>query len=156
MSSVLRSLAVPKTNVTNVTIPYTLGYQDTPSTILPMPYTVTNGVLDIAVQDNTAQKLLTPGFYEGTQTVDTQASVMGGLAPVSSLGPGMITFLKNYIAWDNNISEYNLVTNIEIYNAPTMTKLRFNYIRTQSLYRINVIPAPVKTTPNPCSGHNLA
>ena len=161
--SVLRSLAVRKTEVTNVGTPHTLSYYDTTVDIggdtgwyVPIPFTVSNGVLDIAVIDGVAAELLNPNTYNydvGSYT-DLQASVMGGLAPVSSLGPNMIAFLKNYITeyeTDDVEEDYNDVTNIEIYNAPTMTKIRYNYIYSFQLYKFSNV-APVKTTPDPVSG----
>ena len=153
--SVLRSLAVPKTAVTNVTTPNTLSYDDNLiGDYLPIPYTVSNGVLDIALIDNVAVDLLNPTTYDGdfNNQPDFQASVMGGLAPVSSFGPNMVTFLKNFIAANNgDVADYNLVSNIEIYNAPTMTKIRYNYIREENVYQFSDV-APAKSTPDPVWG----
>jgi hypothetical protein len=116
---------------------------------------VSNGVLDIAIQDNVAENLLNPEeFYDfddndQNQQVDFQASLIGGNLPVDSLGPNMLTFLKNFIAnYETNTSNYNLVTNIQIYNAPTMTKLRFNYINNEYTYKFDDV-APAKATPDP-------
>ena len=152
--SVFRTFAVPKTSVTNVVTPLTLSYFDNiVEDYLPIPYTVRNGVLDIAIQDNVTADLLTPAtFVSDFDPNDFQASVMSGLSPVSSLGPNMVTFLKNYIA-DNygDATDFNLVTNLEIYNAPTMIKLRFNHIRQDRTYQFDTV-APVQTTPDPVAG----
>lgn len=154
MSSALRSLAIPKTAVTNVTTPNTISYYDNDlEDSYPIPFTVSNGVLDISVQDNVTVDLLTPETFTGDFNNQPyfQASVMGGLAPVSSLGPNMVTFLKNFIAWEyDNATDYNLVTNIEIYNAPTMTKIRINDIPDENTYQFSNV-APLKTTPDPVS-----
>jgi len=155
MSSVIRSTAIAKTAVTNVTTPNTLSYQDNVSNdTVPIPFTLRNGVLDIAVQDNVMADLLTPGTFTDnfSDQPDFQASVMGGLSPVSSLGPNMITFLKNFIARENtNATDYNLVTDLAIYNAATMTKIRYNYIRDENTYQFSDV-APVKVTPDPVAG----
>jgi hypothetical protein len=158
MSSVLRSLAVAKTAVTNVVTPHTIVYDDTEvGEYLPIPFTVSNGVLDIAIQDNVTVDLLTPGtftdsFNDNNNQPDRQASIMGGLAPVSSLGPNMLTFLRNFIAWENgSANDYNLVTNVAIYSAPTMTKIRFNYIPDEYTFYFSDV-APSKSTPDPVSG----
>ena len=155
--SVSRSFAVAKTLPTNVVTFNTLSYED--NTIndgyVPIPFTVTNGVLDINIQDNVTADLLTPGTFDDNfeNQSSYQGSIMGGLKPVSSLGPNMLTFLKNFIADEEsgNADDYNLVTNIEIYNAPTMTKMRYNYLGSDNAYKFDV-KAPVKTTPNPVKG----
>lgn len=152
--SALRAFAIPKTSVTNVVTPQTISYYDNVlNDYLLIPFTTVNGVLDIAVQDNVTVDLLTPGSFTGDfADPDFQASVMGGLSPVSSLGPNMLTFLKNFIADEyDDATDFALVTNIEIYNAPTMTKIRYNYIRDENTYQFDTV-APVKTTPDPVSG----
>ena len=152
-----RAYAVPKTSPTNVVTPNTISYYDNEEDdYLPIPFTVNNGVLDIAVQDNVTVDLLTPGTFTDDFRNDPsfQASIMGGLSPVTSLGPNMLTFLKIFIAEQENIaSDYNLVTNIEIYNAPTMTKIRFNYISEENTWEFHTV-APVKSTPDPISGNS--
>jgi len=158
MSSTFRSFAVAKTAITNVTTPNTISYYDNElGDYYPIPFTVSNGVLDIAVQDNVTIDLLTSTQADFTDDFNEQpnfqASVMGGNSPVSSFGPNMLTFLKNFIANHyTNADNYNLVTNIEIYNAPTMTKLRINDIPEESTYYFSN-EAPVKTTPDPVSGN---
>lgn len=148
---------MPKTCPTNVVTPNTISYFDTEEgDYLPIPFTTTNGVLDIAVQDNVTEDLLTPADYvdDFQNDPEFQASIMGGLYPVTSLGPNMLTFLKNFIAaYETNVSDYNLVTNIEIYNAPTMTKIRFNYIDEENTWQFDTV-APVKSTPDPVSGNS--
>lgn len=151
MSS-FRTFGAKKTTPTNVTTPNTLSYYDNGvNDYFPIPFTVRDGVLDIAIQDNVTSDLLTPGTFTGdfNEQPDFQASLIGGNHVVESLGPNMLTFLKNFIAWNyNTANDYNLVTDIEIYNAPTMTKLRFNYIPEENTYRFDTV-APVKTTPDP-------
>jgi hypothetical protein len=153
--SAFRSFAAAKTTPTNVTTPNTISYyDDIVADDVPIPFTVSSGVLDIAIQDNVTANLLTPGTFTDTfsNQPDVQASIMGGLFPVSSLGPNMLTFLKIFIADnDGTTSDYDLVTNIEIYNAPTMTQIRYNYIVDERSYQFDTV-APVKTTPNPVSG----
>lgn len=156
MSS-LRTFAVPKTSPTNVTTPNTTSYYDNNiNDYVPIPFTTMNGVLDIAVQDNVTVDLLTPASFTSdfNNQPNFQASIMGGLSPVSSLGPNMLTFLKNFIADQyGNATDYALVTNIEIYNASTMTKIRYNYIGDENTYQFDTV-APVKTTPDPVSGNS--
>jgi len=152
--SVSRSFSVAKTLPTNVSNLSTLSYYDDElGEDIPIPFIVKDGVLDINIQDNVNADLLSPGTSISISSGSGfQVSVMGGLKPVSSLSTNMITFLKNFIAQDEtNASNYNLVTNIEIYNAPTMTKVRFNYIYDDRAYQFHNEP-PVKTTPDPVSG----
>lgn len=155
MSSALRSMAIPKTNVTNIGTVNTIAYEiGTTNVYLPIPFTVSDGVLDIAIQDDVLAELLTPGSISNdfNNEPSFQGSVMGGLSPVSSLGPNMIIFLKNFIAdEEGSVTDYNDVTNIAIYNAPTMTKLRFNTIEQDAAWEFSTT-APVRTTPNPVSG----
>jgi hypothetical protein len=153
--SVSRSFSIAKTLPTNVVTFNTLCYDDNIiNDYVPIPFRVTNGVLDINIQDNVTVDLLTPGTFDNDfeNQSDLQGSIMGGLKPVSSLGPNMLTFLKNFIAdYEDNVSDYNLVTNIEIYNAPTMTKMRYNYLGSDNAYQFDD-KAPVKTTPDPVRG----
>uniref|UniRef100_A0A6C0HK10 Uncharacterized protein n=1 Tax=viral metagenome TaxID=1070528 RepID=A0A6C0HK10_9ZZZZ len=155
--SASRAYAIAKTVPTNVTTVNTISYYDNEvGDSLPIPFTVSNGVLDIAVQDNVMIDILTPESFvdDFNNQCDLQASIMGGLFPVSSLGPNMVTFLKIFIAnEEDSATDYNLVTNIEIYNAPTMTKLRFNYIYSENTWQFDN-EAPVKITPNPVSGNS--
>jgi hypothetical protein len=155
MSS-FRTFALKKTLPTNVTTPQTICYYDTSlNDDLPIPFTVRDGVLDIAIQDNVQVDLLTPATFDDegnmdeTTQPDYQASLIGGNYLVDSLGPNMLTFLKNFIAWENtSATDYNLVTDIEIYNTCTMTKLRFNYITDEYTYKFSDV-APGKITPDP-------
>jgi len=143
MSSCQRSYAIAKTNVTNVFTVNTLSYYDTSSTAyLAIPYTVKNRVLDIAIQDNVLYNLLTADTFSEIGNAeygkfenqpDYQASIMGGLSLVSSLGPNMLTFLKNYIDRAESITS----SNITLYIAPTMTKVRFNSIRSEDTADFN-------------------
>jgi hypothetical protein len=155
--SVSRAFAIPKTAVTNVIMVNTLSYAaEIPGSNkqTPIPFTAVNGVLDIAIQDEVLLDLLTPGSLPRgfSSQPEFQASIMGGLSPVSSLGPNMLTFLKNFIANEYATpADYNLVTDIEIYNAPTMTKIRINYIENEESYQFDTV-APVKTTTDPVSG----
>jgi hypothetical protein len=154
MSSALRSVAIPKTTPTNVTTPNTLCYYDNIiNDFLPIPFTVSSGVLDIAVQDNISADLLSTDSWTNDFTSQGafQASIMGGLSPVSSLGANMLTFLKNFINSDYDSVTNDLTTNIAIYNAPTMTKIRVNNIENERTYEFSN-SAPVKTTPDPVSG----
>jgi len=155
MSSVLRSVAIPKTSVTNVVTPNVMNYISETS-YRPIPFIVKNGELDIHIQDDVAEKLTNPGVTIRRNDQSLQASVMGGLSLVSSLGPNMLSFLKNFIATQYSGSgsgagsgaTYNLVTNIEIYNKPTMTKLLFNDLYHEKTFELSDI-APVKITPDP-------
>jgi hypothetical protein len=153
--STFRTFAVPKTSPTNVVTINTLAYDDNVvGEYMPIPFTVQNGVLDIAIQDGVTASILTPASYDNDYSDQPyfQASIMSGLSPVSSLGPTMLTFLKNFIAdYENNVEDYNLVTNIQIYNAPTMIKIRLNHISNERAYQFDTV-APVKTTTDPVSG----
>jgi hypothetical protein len=150
--SASRTFGAKKTTPTHVTTPNTISYYDNEvEESIPIPFTVRDGVLDIAIQDNVTADLLTPETFSDdfNDQPNFQASIVGGNYPVDTLGPNMITFLKNFIANEfDNATDYTLVTNIKIYNAPTMTKLRFNYIPDENTYEFSNT-APAKTTPDP-------
>ena len=148
-----RMFGLKKTTPTNVTTPNTISYNDSDiGEQIPIPFTVRDGVLDIAIQDNVTADLLTPETFTEDGFNDQpyfQSSLIGGNHLVNSLGPNMVTFLKNFIADEyDNATDYNLVTDIEIYNAPTMTKLRINYISDENTYQFSNT-APAKATPDP-------
>lgn len=130
--SIHRELAVPKTNPTNVFTPNTLSYYDTMLNVsMPVPFIVTNGVLDVNVQDNVSVNLLTWNTFTNNfiDQPEYQCCVQGGLRPVNALGPNMVTFLTNFIRFQENPSSPGPApSEITMYVAPTMTKVRFNYI----------------------------
>lgn len=131
--STQRSFAVPKTLPTNIFLPSVMSYYDGDNN-LPVPFTMKNGVLDIAIQDNVRTKLLTAAtFIFPDSYVDVQASIMGGLSLVTSLGPNMLIFLKNFINAQEDIATNDLTEDITIHTAATMTKLSFNDINSWTL-----------------------
>jgi hypothetical protein len=150
MSSAQRAFAVPKTNPTVVFTPTTLSYATTApisdsQNNIPVPFTVDNQVLDIAEYENVVADLLTPGTYvdDFTSQPDVQCSIMGGLETVTSLGPNMITFLKNFINAQYGTVTDDQTSDISIHIAPTMTRIRYNYMQDDSTYRFTDF-APVQ------------
>lgn len=126
MSSVLsfyRPAPAPPTKFFDV---LTGSYEDTtlPDTYyIPIPYIVTNQVLDI----NTAQSSAVNNFISNGETpvntVAFQAKIMGGTNLVTSLGPNMKTYLRNLIQVREGLpSQYSGI--LEIYINPTMTKIQ--------------------------------
>jgi hypothetical protein len=146
MSSVQTVIAQSKKNLTKFFSIQTPSYTDSGIELdMPIPFYVTNqGVLEIRIQDNVTEDLLTVGtFVDLTDDPSFQCKVMGGFKPVMSLGDTVKSFLTAYINEDQESSpsgEFELVV------KPVMTKVQFStnpgQLRNSSVHGIsNYLPS---------------
>ena len=126
MSSVFRSFATTYKTTTKFFDIITPSYNDNvivSNKILPIPFTVANGVLDINV--NQSSDILS-FVNNGTIPVndpDTQVKYMGGTAIVNSFGPNMVSWVRKLI--ENQESLGGAYTGpLNIYVKPVMTKIQ--------------------------------
>ena len=131
MSSVLRSKsATPSENTrwVNITTPSYLdesmrmGNPDISGTLVPIPYTVNNGVLDINIQDdiiNSLYEFPEMFFYDQFLPATYKVKLMGGSRPVTSLGPTILDFIYSFTNADEG--------SVAIHTAPVMTKIQSTY-----------------------------
>lgn len=129
MSSVQSGLRQQKTNVTKIFTPNLPCYDDGDvpfDNTLPVPFTLdAQGVLDIKIQDNVVQDLLTVGQFNGTTygQPDYQCKLLGGYKTAESLGPNMILYIKALVA---DIEEGTAPSKIELLIKPQMVKVQFS------------------------------
>jgi hypothetical protein len=90
---------------------------------LPIPFIVVNQVLDINInQSPDVVSFITNGDTPIT-AVSFQGKAMGGLNLVMSLGPNIITWLRNYITNSESLgSQYD--GPLSLYIKPVMTKIQ--------------------------------
>jgi hypothetical protein len=125
MSSVLRSyaqIAKPPTKFFDIlTGSY---FEDTfTSNNLPIPFTVTNAVVDINIAQSTdIEAFVNNGNSPGT-AVSFQGKVLGGATPVSSFGTNMETWLRKRIQNIQSLgSPYD--GRLTLYVRPLMVKIQ--------------------------------
>ena len=125
MSSVLRSyaqIAKPPTMFFDI---LTGSYSETviASNDLPIPFTVTNAVLDINTEQSTdVESFVNNGNLPGT-AVSYQGKVLGGATPISSFGTNMTTWLRARIQNIESLgSPYGGPLNL--YVRPLMVKIQ--------------------------------
>jgi hypothetical protein len=63
---------------------------------VPIPFTIKNGVLDIAITNSSVQDFINNGNTPDDDT-EFQAKQMGGRRLVTSLGPNFVTYLQRHI-----------------------------------------------------------
>lgn len=126
MSSVISgfpSISNPPSKFFDVLTP---GYGEDvifPEVSMPIPFVVTNQVLDINVNQSTdVQAFVTNGSSPGN-AISPQAKIMGGATLVKSFGPNMTEWLRNRI----NVAEslgapYS--GSLVLYVRPYMTKIQ--------------------------------
>jgi hypothetical protein len=101
----------PKTKFTNIT---TLSYSNADTgTLLPVPFTVTNGVLDIALTNSYVTAFVNNGDESNAVNIDVAA--MGGRTKVNAIGSNLRTWVENFTGTSG---PYPIVI------APTMTKIQ--------------------------------
>ena len=129
MSSVLRSYAVPVGKSTNkfdnISTPC---YNDSEfGEYVPVPFTYSNGVLDIQITNSSVNDFVNNGSNPnegegGDDDTEFQAKMCGGVRLVTSLGDTLKTYLRNRIVNQEEIDEYT--GDIVLYIQPTMTKVQ--------------------------------
>ena len=122
MSSIVRAFAVhgKDSKFDNIS---TVTYEDvTLGPYVPIPFTVKNGVLDIAITNSSVEDFVNNGTAPGDET-EYQAKQMGGRRLVTSIGPNFNTYLRKRIQdIDTLASSYS--GELTIFVNPVMTKVQ--------------------------------
>lgn len=88
---------------------------------VPVPFTAVNGVLDIEKTNTSVENFIANGSSPDDDT-EYQAKLLGGIRPIHTLGPNMLTYLRNRISNHEGDLSGAYTGAIEIYVAPVMTK----------------------------------
>jgi len=122
MASVLRTMASPVkgSKFDNISTPsyddVSLGYY------APIPFTVVNGVLDIALTNSSVEDFVTTGPAPEDDT-EYQAKMMGGTRLVTSIGTNFNTYLRKRIQGNDSLgAPYSGILTIVV--NPVMTKIQ--------------------------------
>ena len=122
MSSVLRSIVGPVrgSKFDNISTP---SYYDSDlGESTPIPFTVQNGVLDIALTNSSVEDFVNNGNDPDDDT-EYQAKMMGGFSLVTSIGTNFDTYLRNKIDGIDSLgSPYSGALTIVV--NPVMTKVQ--------------------------------
>jgi hypothetical protein len=90
---------------------------------LPIPFVVVNQVLDINVNQSPDVQLFIANGDTPNTAVSFQGKALGGFNLVMSLGPNMVTWLRNYITNTESLgSQYE--GPLSLYIKPVMTKIQ--------------------------------
>jgi hypothetical protein len=123
MSSILRKMAVSSKDnkFDNISTP-TYTEVSLNENSAPIPFTVNNGVLDIALTTSSVETFVNDGNVPDDDT-EFQAKQMGGRRLVTSIGPNFNTYLRNRI---QNIDELGSAYSdtLTIVVNPVMTKIQ--------------------------------
>jgi hypothetical protein len=122
MSSVCRTFSTPGKDgkYDNISTP---TYSDTSlNQYIPIPFTIINGVLDIAITSSSVETFVNDGTAPNDDT-EFQAKQMGGRRLATSLGPTFILYLQGLI---QNIDSLGALYSGELIIAvnPVMTKVQ--------------------------------
>ena len=99
----------------------TVGYyNDIVSSVMPVPFTVSKGVIDISLEYDVEDQLIN-NETSGTKYIEGLCKDMGGLSLATTLGPNFIAWLNNWVADYYNDSVIDTFT-VEV--AATMTKVQ--------------------------------
>jgi hypothetical protein len=90
---------------------------------MPIPFTVVKGVLNINVKQSADIQTFVNNGTAPRDQADIQAKMLGGTKLVTSLGPDMTTYLRN---WINQIEELGSPYSgpLVVYIKPVMTKVQ--------------------------------
>lgn len=111
---------------------------------VPIPFTVTNGVLDIAITNPRVESLRNMGTNPRTD-IRFQAKQMGGRALITSFGPSMLIYLQRLIQNLDSLPSLYL-GEIAIVTNPVMTKiqlaqpLQVQGLESERVYGVNNYP----------------
>ena len=125
MSSVLRTdvgKAKPFTKFSSIK---SLSYYDNNlGHIVLIPFSYNNGVLDIAIQDDSLTMINAGSTSDVEFPADglswRMVKLMGGEGRVTSLGPNFLTWVQAYL----NDNGYDVVGTPTLYTAPVMTRVQ--------------------------------
>lgn len=120
MSSVLRSYgAISQT--TKFHHIKTVGYyNDLIGSVMPVPFVVKNGVVDINIQDDVEDQLIT-NETAGTKYIEGLCKDMGGVELATTLGPNFIRWLNNWVA---DLYDSSVIDTFTVEIPATMTKVQ--------------------------------
>jgi len=128
MSSISRTSAEPphnssdNTRFVNITTPSYFDYNL--NSIVPIPFSYSKGVLDINIQDNVQTDLVNGGYEPAPYSLNLVRK-MGGTGIVKSLGPNLVTYLKNFLAIESNPPTVsNDIQNLTVFGAPIVSKIQ--------------------------------
>ena len=128
MSSIFRTSAEPphnssdNTRFVNITTPSYADYNVLD--LVPIPFSYTKGVLDINIQDNVQNDLVNSG-YEPLSISFQLVRKMGGTGVVKSLGPNLVTYLKNFLAIDSTPPTVSSdIANITVVGESIVSKIQ--------------------------------
>ncbi len=126
MTSLLRSFATTYKTPTKFFDILTGSYYEDSiinDNYIPIPFTVTNGVLDINVgQSSFVQDFVTNGNTPSNGVI-YQGKLMGGTALVTSLGSNMESWLRKLIEVQESLGEA-YTGPLNLYVKPVMTKIQ--------------------------------
>lgn len=142
MSSTLRAKAATYTN-SKFEIVRTPAYYDNSldTNDTPVPFIYNNGELDIKIIDNVQIDFIDDGDTPYYQP-QWQGKQMGGLHIVTSLGPKMLEWLQNMLGEQYEAT----ITDIRLYNNPTVTKMQFPVV-SGDLLQVGEVWAFTNTAP---------
>jgi hypothetical protein len=119
---------------------------------LPIPFSYSNGVLDIHIQDEVQRALIDEGEYPGQDT-DFQCKTIGMPRLVTSLGPKMLEWLEGFLP---KVSSYDtpIITAIQLHTPGQVVKAQFALSNTISgaFLRSDVDDSTYAITSTPPSG----
>jgi hypothetical protein len=131
MSSVYRALASidkPPTKFSALITPsynYVIIPGDPDITIeMPIPFTVENGVLDINVNQSTKIQTFVNAGTSPINQAEIQGKAFGGAKVVTSFGPNMTTYLRNWINTLESSISAAYTGPLVLYIQPLMTKVQ--------------------------------
>lgn len=122
MSSISRVFSVPGKDSKFDNISTATYYDDALNEYIPIPFTVKNGVLDIAITNSSVEAFVDNGDGPNDDC-EFQAKQMGGRRLVISLGSNFVKYLQNRIQQIDELSSaYSDQLTIVI--KPVMTKVQ--------------------------------
>lgn len=90
---------------------------------MPIPFTVENQVLDINVSQSADVQTLVDDGTEPDEYADIQGKALGGVKTITSLGPDMTRYLRNWIKLIESLGAA-YTGPLVIYIQPVMTKVQ--------------------------------
>lgn len=128
MSSISRTSAEPphnssdNTRFVNITTPS--YFDNNLYSLVPIPFSYSKGVLDINIQDNVVNDLINSSYEPAPFSLNLVRK-MGGTGVVKSLGPNLVTYLKNFLAVDSSPpTGSNDIQNLTVVGEPIVTKIQ--------------------------------
>ena len=126
MTSLLRSFATTHKLPTKFVDIITPSYDENiivSNHYLPIPFTTTNGVLDINVNQSSDIQSFVNNGTTPNESPNTQVKLMGGTVIISSLGPNMVSWVRKLIEVEESLGGA-YTGPLNIYIKPVMTKIQ--------------------------------